>query len=672
MAIGDPWDSSYNPDIKNLKNQITGEPVWKPDASDEVSQDSPMTIKNRKRGRFCTEGCGCIDTGCSNLGDGECKLPPEIAVTILRDPNGRYSARAGIAGGEGETIHLKYSNGAWRGSRCCSHDTDGPLEYACDPCKVTTLPNGKPSECHYGNNKYKHLNAKGQDNDTFEKRGSFDYNQALEGEMWPRRGVDAWLKPSGYDQNLESISSDMLIQEGGKEKTKGVVTWSDEYARINMKSVEKTIQLDDDGYVVGFSITNGHEPTEDSDSTIEYDATGSTKTGCIEDGAVPTKKRPYCRDSITGYRIQQVCSDTQYKNKKDCEEAVDGDGNRVATWLYDDENTCIEAGKCESPNVAGKGEDKSRDDRTTKHNSQETCEAALESGDPSCFGSDGKAVTGNDQATCETNGGIWYTNRFYPNTWVTWEYEKRSCCGERILDQFHPYHTPQTSGGGVNTRKSSICFTPYQEVVLSPSFTSGFVGPTSLADGSCTGITNQSDRSWFWQDIESYWTLLIRPCNFWGSCQEEGKPRPDPADVIDGPDNYWETTCGEEVVLYLPVDQFVNCSNFNLTLSQESGLRSGWPESYDGWDSRMGSHGHGNPVGDQTLNEGWTNTGQVSTIWGIPGDAIEKDQYNWWCGWPDANFDGIPDGGGGTENCSSYVYYNSGAPRPWLQKRKRF
>ena len=669
MAIGDPWDSSYNPNISNLKNQITGEPVWKPDASDEVSQDSPLTIKNRKRGRFCTEGCGCIDTGCSNLGDGECKLPPEIAVTILRDPSGRYSARSGIAAGEGETIHLKYSNGAWRGSRCCSHDTDGPLEYACDPCKVTTLPNGKPSECHHANNKYKHINAEGQDNDTFETRDEFNHKEALKGGMWPRRGVDAWLKPSGYDQNLPDIESEMLLEDG---TTKNVQTWSDEYSRVNIKSVEKTIQLDSDGYVVGFSITNGHEPTEDSDSTIEYSTDGSTKTGCIEDGAVPIKKRPYCRDSITGYRLQQVCSDTQYKNKTDCEAAVDDDGNRVATWLYDDEDTCIDAGKCESPNVVGKGEDKSRSDRVTEHGTQEACEAKFGDGDPSCFGTDGKPVTGNNQETCEANGGIWYTNKFYPNTWVTWEYEKRSCCGERILDQFHPYHTPQTSGGGDNTRKSSICFTPYQEVILSPSFTSGFVGPSSLADGGCTGITNQSDRSWFWQDVESYWTLLIRPCNFWGSCQEEGKPRPDPADVIEGPDNYWETTCGEEVLLYLPVDQFVNCSNFNLTLSQESGLRSGWPESYASWDSRMGSHGHGNPVGDQTLNEGWTNVGQVSTQFGIPGDAIEKDQFNWWCAYPDANFDGIPDGGGGTEHCSQYVYWNSGAPRSWLQNAKGF
>jgi len=679
MAIGDPWDSSYNPNIKNLKNQRTGEPVWEPDASDEVSQDSPMTIKNRKRGRFCTEGCGCIDTHCSNLAGGECKLPPEIAVTILRDPKGRYHARSGISSGEGETIHLKYSGGAWRGSRCCSHDTDGPLEYACDPCKVTTLPNGKPSECHYSNNKYSKLTAKGQDDDSFETRGSYNYKDALKGEVWPRRGVDTWLKPSGYDQELGSISSGMLLEDG---TTKSVQTWSDEYARVNIKSVEKTIQLDSEGYVVGFSIVNGHEPTEDSDSTINYDATGSTKTGCVEDGSVPIKKRPYCRDATTGYRLQQKCSDTQYKNKKDCEAAVDDDGNSVATWLHGDEVTCGESGKCESPNVAGKGEDKSRDERVTGHTNPESCEAAFENGSPHCKGSDGKPVNGENQSDCETNGGIWYKNRFFPNTWVTWEYEKRSCCGERILDQNHPSHTPQTSGGGMNTRKSSICFTPYQEVVLSPSFTSGFVGPMSGADGGCTGITNQSDRSWFWGSggggggIESYWTLLIRPCNFWGACQEEGKARPDPADVISGPDNYWDTTCGEEVVLYLPVDQFINCSNFNLTLSQESGLRSGWPESYDGWDSRMGSHGHGNPVGDQTLNGEWSNTGQLLTNWGIPGDAIEKDQYSQWCGYPDANFDGIPDGGTARgidlSKCSQYVYHNSGAPRPWIINPKGF
>ena len=61
MAIGDPWDTSYNPRYSPpLKNKRTGEPSWMPDMSDEVSQDDPLSIKERRQGRFCTEGCGCV------------------------------------------------------------------------------------------------------------------------------------------------------------------------------------------------------------------------------------------------------------------------------------------------------------------------------------------------------------------------------------------------------------------------------------------------------------------------------------------------------------------------------------------------------------------------------------------------------------------------------------
>ena len=146
MAIGDPWDTSYNPKTPLIKNQRTGERVWLPSVADDARQDDPLTIQGRRGGRFCKEGCGCKNTGSSNLAGAECLLPPELAVTIIRDSSGRYQARAGIEGGAGEVFHLKYSKGAWRGSRCCSHDARGPLDYACDPCKVTTLPNGKPSE----------------------------------------------------------------------------------------------------------------------------------------------------------------------------------------------------------------------------------------------------------------------------------------------------------------------------------------------------------------------------------------------------------------------------------------------------------------------------------------------------------------------------------------------
>ena len=44
MAIGDPWDSSYNPSYPNLRNQRTGKKSWWPDASDEVPQDDPLSF----------------------------------------------------------------------------------------------------------------------------------------------------------------------------------------------------------------------------------------------------------------------------------------------------------------------------------------------------------------------------------------------------------------------------------------------------------------------------------------------------------------------------------------------------------------------------------------------------------------------------------------------------
>ena len=102
MAIGDPWDTSYNPDHqKTLKNAHTGMAAWMPDYSDQVPQDDPLSLKDRRKGRFCSEGCGCIDTGCSNLAGSTCVLPPEIAVTIFRGPDGRYKARKAIANDEG-------------------------------------------------------------------------------------------------------------------------------------------------------------------------------------------------------------------------------------------------------------------------------------------------------------------------------------------------------------------------------------------------------------------------------------------------------------------------------------------------------------------------------------------------------------------------------------------
>ena len=123
MAIGDFWDTSYNPIYEYgsspLKNDRTGKYQWGPDYSDTVPQTSVGSLNRRQKGRFCSEGCGCVNTYCDSVllpqGQYGCHLPPELSITVVRNQNGRLEAKGDIENGRGETIHLKYSKGSWRG-----------------------------------------------------------------------------------------------------------------------------------------------------------------------------------------------------------------------------------------------------------------------------------------------------------------------------------------------------------------------------------------------------------------------------------------------------------------------------------------------------------------------------------------------------------------------------
>ena len=850
MAIGDPWDTSYNPKIQDLRNKITGFPPWEPDNSDNVPQTDPLILKDRRGGRFCTEGCGCVDTGASNLAGSKCVLPPELAVTIMRTPDGRYEARSAISGGEGETYHLKFAGGVWRGSKCCSHNSHGELLYACDPCKVTTLPNGKPSECHYANNKYKTITSDNQKDDGFPNRGPWDYDSAIgkgnsSDVVWPRRGADSWMKPSVYDQVLPNEDVSMYTDDTVQK----VVTHQSEFsanhlnARINIKAKEKTILVAPDGYLANYTVDNGSSPDPKiSDIEIHYPDDGASLIGCLEDGSVPIQKRPWCRDVISGQRIQQSCYDPSLEgkcldendqdlgdaDKSSCdkkraegadvrwEEDPDGKplyGDKASCsaageqWLYDDKEECVFSGVCQSPDgeILREGCFKGDGTPVGQYRNQKSCEQALLDWRYSlpatctkyyghelskCKSTTGEDTEDADQQECEENGHIWYENKFASNEWVDWEYERRSCCGNVILNEAHPFHTPQISGGAAETRKNTTCFTPYSEVILTPNMITGTTAPMAgHGGGSQMSIGNQADRDHFFYDQSDYWTLTIRPCNFWGSCFEEGQTRKDPADMgecrdksnkiitkgkysdgygrceetsnekttglslydteqkcadyeqtvlgekgrkssdegdviswnkegnrtdneerctenegkwVERPDNYYETTCGEEVVLFLPIDQFMNCSDFNLTLSEWSlcekndgeiisstthgrradttGLqelckedegtwitknshRSGWSEPYAGWNPLMGNL-MGNPAGSETGGGGFPLTAATYGGRGFPGDAIEGIQYSNWCAFPDADWDGQADGHFGDSYinhraCSSHVYWNA-------------
>ena len=815
MAIGDFWDTSYNPIYEYgsnpLKNDRTGKYQWGPDYSDIVPQTSVGSLKRRQKGRFCSEGCGCVNTYCDSMllpeGQYGCHLPPELSITVVRNPNGRYEAKGEIEGGGGETIHLKYSKGSWRGRRCCTSNAYGQLEYACDPCKVTTLPNGKPSECHPANNKFKDYGKNShisQKSDNFTIRDDFDYDEALKGgSNWPRLGENAWLKLSVYNVTAPTTGTDMLrdttfdgfaslcfdasglpvkgignegdclknsgyhwsektpvwinndindeddvagngghIQLIGTEEvpTKFSIDVKADEVVTNIKSREKTIKVTKDGYLDNYSINNGADPNDRVSTTkLNYYDPTSEDRGCLVDGSMPLKKRPYCRNAITGKRIQQQCEEVTgvnagfgsgfsiTKEKEDCEatsSSINGycsisdpvtqqpypdeascnfaSGTWVwedNKWLYDDQTTCEDAGSCLAPKtdkfqsqedrivgaycldiVSGtkdpvpqnKAECEAQGHGIWKLGDSSSCTASYKEGSPVCNDIDGKDSGHADEDSCLAAGNTWMKNEWFSNQWVDWEYEKLSCCGETLLDHNYPSRTPQISGSTLSARKNPSCTTPYHEVILSPYQAGQNINTESYH--SCIAAVNQWQRddntdTEFFMNTISYWTLVIRPCNFHGGCQDENVKRPDPQDLIDNKlDNYYDTTCGEEIVLYLSTDQLVNCSNLNLTIENENQIRSGWKEAQPMWHKSIGDT-KGNPANLQFLMPGADSSmisGSSSYEFSYPGDAMYKNQYKHWCNNPDVNVDGIGDGG----VCSQYHYWNSGFPKVQLANPK--
>ena len=172
MAIGDPWDTSYDPrqygidqrdwmlkghhsvGTYGLRNHWTHYEAWGPDHSHLVPQKDPSSLDDRRGGRFCTEGCGCVKTeavhpyhaGVSTI------LPHELSVRVFKDRNKtRYGLtqkyHTGSSYDAKNQIALKYSNGAWRGRIPCSTSDDS--------CRHTTSHDYETSDCHFSTSRFK-------------------------------------------------------------------------------------------------------------------------------------------------------------------------------------------------------------------------------------------------------------------------------------------------------------------------------------------------------------------------------------------------------------------------------------------------------------------------------------------------------------------------------------
>lgn len=796
MAIGDPWDTSYDPreygidqydwmlkghqtvGSYGLRNHWTHYEAWGPDHSHLVPQKDPSSLDDRRGGRFCTEGCGCVKTEAIHPYHPNVStiLPHELSVRVFKDRNKtRYGLaqkyHTGSSYDAKNQIALKYSNGAWRGRVPCK-----PLGWQSndDSCRHTTDYYHETSDCHFATSRFKNEDPN-NNNDSLDPKYFNEYEGSVsEDGMWSfvRRG-GSHTPEDIYRSESDSVTHRYIENnyikdvpnEGMKEKLTGadseVIDHQYSLADDESKSVfyrkylPGRLVIAEDGYV-GTSEENG-EKNDGSKSTKTLTYTQSEDDlACIADGFTPLIKRPYCRNPITGKRTEQECEylsaglDQQtctafgtcdaVEGQKITEEAcLAAEGKWTAyKWLYGDEASCIATGICEKPEdiintdkersdnfIEARCEDSSGNvlaaprnkaeceeaDGTWVFGDQETCEARHGTRDAYC--SDSSLTT---EEECKEAEETWNKNRFISNDWMDSEYDKRSCCGEHMVDQNHPFRTPQfsgtkTSADGVFVKDSNLenttCFTPYEEYVLMP--------PDIPA-------VNQYDRHPLAfeqvQTANTFWTLLIRPCRFWDSCFENGEFQGDNKDggsckeAEDDSDgnpvydktvknkkdcedvegrtwvsnaNEFGTGCGEEVVLKIPTNQLLNDSNFNLTLSDQytpkgRDLISGntkrdtskpsrisyWREVQPSWDLKYG-------LFDKAY-EWWNVSGSndpnvlnpPSMLSGpFPADSMHRVTYHWWCMNPDANFDGIADGSSMAkrksqdDHCDGFTYLHA-------------
>jgi len=104
MTIGDNFDTSW-PD---LVNRSTGR-------------------RSHNAHHPCNIGCGCIQQCSNNLTGYQPILPQELVLSIVK-AGSRDEARKKIQLGQAERFDVKYSNGAWRGRKCC-FDSDTRVFY---------------------------------------------------------------------------------------------------------------------------------------------------------------------------------------------------------------------------------------------------------------------------------------------------------------------------------------------------------------------------------------------------------------------------------------------------------------------------------------------------------------------------------------------------------------
>jgi len=582
-------------------------------------------------GHPCNAGCGCkeiCDPNLTAMGETGCLLPPELTIRVAQ-AGSRQGARgefAKVDGKDFKTYHLKYENGTWRGRRCCKtgKDSAGKLIDYCDPCSITTHADGTKSDCIYsgregstreapmgtpkGNIADRSRGMASRTNETFmgEMDGNPNQPTSAPHAPDPTAGAKDWIPQPRIGGGTDCLEDGSIVpytspychvEWGGSgffyEEDDGIGETECNNGGALMKSVSGDAFTPDtsDAAHIGrcYCIANCEAATDvgkSMDEVLDLDTKGrcehpkDAKYGtpiddhiekygktkwfpaqCVQyiagekdgwrhakncEGVVP----PHCQDSNGAY-LKKENGKPKYPDERSCLK-------QNSTWITTAPEHC-EDGDGQTTNAATVGECE-KDNNKWEDSERVFDEIIIDKfgciSQGYCLTSGGSEVDVGDKQACTEAGA---TNTWAYNTWTSnWIRSEpfNNCCGGQFVGQNSSSHQPNLSRGGrmggVSTRPGgqtdNICITPYDEAILiDPGRTAAQINlPCIASQGVGPPSSTGAGRG------EGSFILILKGCDFNNDCT-----------TLSDPDRG-----GRLTILYIPLDQILNCSNLDLNTSE--------------------------------------------------------------------------------------------------------
>ena len=210
------------------------------------------------------------------------------------------------------------------------------------------------------------------------------------------------------------------------------------------------------------------------------------------------------------------------------------------------------------------------------------------------------------------------------------------CAGEGISDT-SPAWIPEMAKGfdDIKGSRQNTCVDGEKTVTLIPGIESGSVVDMGMMPGPSFSSFQRGDEAAYADIANSGFTLVIKECGYYGNCFDP---------VTDDPDNIINpgTGTGEVTVLYIPMDQIMNCSNLRLTqlspFPSSDDQRGGWREQYGWWGNPAGFY-PGDPQSGTTISKNGNGSYSISEKhldWCYRWDFNDDGQADWTTGGRDA------------------------------------